>query len=141
MVPHLTPPRRWEAELRVLPSGRIALQLVDDERSTLTVCGSPSQAIDTIEEFLLRFRSWHDEFVVWARLGEAPPQMWATRSPAGGLYWCTIMLGKVWPPPWVPLIERRGTRAFAGVPPFEAPLVDRRGGRQRKPRARAVTAH
>jgi hypothetical protein len=139
MASALTAPRRWEAELRVLPSGRIAVQLVDDEHATLTVCPSPSAAICTIEEFLRAFRCWHDELVLWSRSDMAPPQMWTTRSSAGGLYWCTVVLGKLWPPPWVPLIERRGTRAFAGVPPFEAPLLERRG--VRRPRVAKQAAH
>jgi len=138
MASALAAPRRWEAELRVLPSGRIAVQLVDDERVTLIVCQSPSAAIHLIQDFLYAFRTSHDELVLWSRSETVPPQMWSTRSVAGGLYWCTIVLGKLWPPPWVPLIERRGTRAFAGVPPFEAPLVERRGVRRREPEPRAA---
>ena len=135
MATYLTPPHRWEAELRILPSSRVAVRLIDGGQSSLTVCSSPVQAIQIIEDFLRAFRCWYDELVVWSRSESAPPQMWTTRSPAGGLYWCTIMLGKIWPPPWVPLVERRGTHRFAGQPPFEAPLIERRGARRRVPLA------
>jgi hypothetical protein len=141
MASYLAPPRRWEAELRILPSSRVAVRLVSEERSDLTVCSSPSEAIRVLEEFLRPFRCWYDEFVVWSRTELGPPHMWTTRSPAGGLYWCTTILGKIWPPPWVPLVERRGTCRFVGEPAFEPPLVDRRAASRRGTRADRITAH
>jgi hypothetical protein len=134
MAQYLTPPRRWEAELRILPSGRVAVQLIDGVHASVAVCSSPIQAIRTIERFIRPFRCWHDELVVWSRTESGPPQLWTTRSPSGGLYWCTIILSKVWPPPWVPLVERRGSRRFVGSPGFEPPLIERRGAARRKAR-------
>ncbi len=141
MATYLAPPRRWEAELRILPSSRVALQLINDEGTAVKVCSAPTEAIRIIEEFLRPFRCWYDELVVWSRSELCPPHMWTTRSPAGGLYWCTIVFGKIWPPPWVPIVDRRGTCRFVGEPAFEPPLIERRGTQRRGTRAQRAGAH
>ncbi len=119
---------RWGVQLCILPSKRIQLRLLADFRSAVLVCMSPIEAMETIALFLTGFVSAEDELVLSARDVQSS-DAWSTRSRWAGLYWCASLLSKWWPPPWVPIVERRGVRRFAGVPPFEPPLIERRRSR------------
>jgi hypothetical protein len=112
--------------MTVLPSGRIHLRLLGGEHDDDMACGSPWEAIEAVERYLAPSESWTDEFALVEHSPLDPPTVWFTHCRAAALYWCAAVLAKTWPPRWIPLIERRGTRAFAGEPPFEPPLIERR---------------
>lgn len=133
--------RRWGVTLRLLPSGRIELTLRDGDAAQrkLCTCRSPCQAVRVIEQFLDEYRSSRDELVLYARMPGTEPLVWSTRSAAAGLYWCATVLGRTWPPAWVPLVERRGARRHWPLP-FEPPLVERRRARDDSPGADGLKA-
>ena len=120
----------------VLPSGRIKLCLMANARAAVHILASPSRAMDVIESFLLGFHSLEDELSLLVRDGHGP-QAWSTRSRYAGLYWCATVLARIWPPDWVPVVERRGSRLYATLSSGEPPLIERRGFR---PYARRVPA-
>jgi hypothetical protein len=121
--------RRWAVALRLLPSGRIELSLRDGDRAAgeLLTCTAPCQAVRRIEQFLDEYRTPRDELSLFAVLpGRDNPLVWSTHSAAAGLYWCATVLAHTWPPVWVPLVERRGTREHMPAQLFEPPLLERR---------------
>jgi hypothetical protein len=131
-----TSERRWAVGLRLLPSGRIELELRDGDRAhrTLCTCAAPCQAVRAVEEFLDEYRTPRDELdLVALTPGALAPLVWSTRSAAAGLYWCATVLGHTWPPAWVPLVERRGTREHRSADLFEPPLLERRRRRASLP--------
>jgi hypothetical protein len=131
--------RRWGVVLRLLPSGRIELTLRDGDvaHRKVCTCQSPCQAVRVIEEFLDEYRTSRDELDLCAVTQATSPLVWSTRSAAAGLYWCATVLGRSWPPAWVPLVERRGAREH-WPQPFEPPLVERRRGPRLGPSARTA---
>jgi hypothetical protein len=127
-----TTKRRWGVQLFVLPSGRISVRVLAGLRGSTHVFVSPARTMEMLDTFLAGFTTCEDELFLFARDGSGS-QVWSTRSRWAGLYWCASLLSRVWPPPWVPVVERRGANRYAGVPPFEPPLLERRGIRPAMP--------
>jgi hypothetical protein len=123
-------------DLCILPSGRIRLRLLADEHSSVHLLGSPTRAMELIEAFLICFESLADELVLFVHDIHGA-QTWSTRSRWAGLYWCATVLARIWPPEWVPVVERRGSRAYASLSYSEPPLIERRGFRRGPRRAHA----
>ena len=132
ILPPVTRPRHsWGVDLRVLPSGRIKLCLMANACAATHVLTSPSRAMDAIESFLLSsgFESFEDELCLLIRDAHAA-HTWSTRSRYSGLYWCATVLARIWPPRWTPVVERRGSKLYAGVSAWaEPPLIERRRSR------------